>query len=636
MMRLHGEIESRLPLQATDGVVTITGWCLIEGANQPPTMRLAWPDGVLPQTARHPRPDVPALLPAEPAAGNCGFTITGRMPGGVHSIRIEAAAADGHWHCLRELSLAVSAPAFLAGVETPAAEDCYRERIHLEGWALHPTQPVTALSLRYGHQEIPCEIGRPRPDLVADQPDRPDAASAGFKSKTILSAGFGALRLRARLADGSCAIFRTNRSVAVPVDENHPVSLDWKTPRVALSSQQKAVSPSAERTSNPLNILFILPGSFAANNALHVAALANELAATGHRCLVAVAHDADTITRHKEPRFRGITHREAMAGVSFDDQRGPDVIHAWTTRENVRQLAQTLCRRHAAKLVVHLEDNEQQVLGVSLGRPFAELDALSDQELEPLIPGDLSHPHHSHALLAAADGITVITERLTEFVPAGKPHLTITPAADARCFFPRPVPHDFRAALGLPTDTLVLFYHGNVHAANATEVRALYEAVLRLNQAGEPTLLIRTGLDRVEFLGALAPAVEPHVLALGQVHHHRHLPPLMALADVFVQPGEADAFNDYRFPSKLPEFFALGRPVILPRTNLGLQLRHGEDAYVLERADADGIAKAITALRRDPALRERLAQGAAAFSQSHFSWSRSAAALAKFYAGLTA
>jgi len=109
----------------------------------------------------------------------------------------------------------------------------------------------------------------------------------------------------------------------------------------------------------------------------------------------------------------------------------------------------------------------------------------------------------------------------------------------------------------------------------------------------------------------------------------------MALADIFVQPGVPDAFNDYRFPSKLPEFFTLGRPVVLPRTNLGTRLRHGIDAYVLDRADAAGITAAVTELRRDRALYDRLSSGALAFAATHFSWPRSAEALAKFYLGLT-
>ena len=189
--------------------------------------------------------------------------------------------------------------------------------------------------------------------------------------------------------------------------------------------------------------------------------------------------------------------------------------------------------------------------------------------------------------------------------------------------------------LDITSGTTVLFYHGNVHASNAAEVRELYAAVLQLNRAGQSVTLLRTGLDRVDFLGALAGEVAPYVLDLGQILHHRHLPPLMALADIFVQPGRPDAFNDYRFPSKLPEFFSLGRPVVLPRSNLGATLRHGVDAYVLDPADAAGIAAAVRELRGNRALYDRLAQGATAFAAQNFSWRRSAEALARFYTTLT-
>jgi len=260
-----------------------------------------------------------------------------------------------------------------------------------------------------------------------------------------------------------------------------------------------------------------------------------------------------------------------------------------------------------------------------------ELERLPAGELDRLVPADLSHPRLSCGFLTRCDGVTVIMDRLREFVPAGKPCLTLMPAADPRHYYPRPVPVAFRAALQLPPDTTVLFYHGNAHASNAAEMRELYAAVLELNRTGSPVTLIRAGLDQVDFLGELAGAVAPFVLSIGQILHHGHLPPLMALADVFAQPGEPDAFNDYRLPSKLPEFFALGRPVILPRTNLGATLRHGVDAYVLDRADAAGIAGAVRALRADPALVERLGRGAADYAAQHFSWRRSAVALAKFY-----
>jgi glycosyltransferase involved in cell wall biosynthesis len=618
-------------------LVAVQGWCFLAGEAEPPAVRLTTAANHLEQTARLKRPDLTALHAHEPAAAHGGFVIEGRLPAGVHLARLEARLPDGNWLVFKTLSLAVEAAPFAAGIDAPAVTGTVNQRLHVEGWALHPGQPLQELALRYGHQEIPCGLGRPRPDLARSHPTTPHAAKAGFKSRVILSAGRGPVRVKARLSDGSIAIARTLLHVNITTDENHDGRIDFAAKRIGLAAVRPTEAPRTGAASGrPRNVLFILPGSFAANSALHAAALANELARAGHACAIAVPHDLSTLAHHHAPAFRGLLHAEAAAGIRFADGRGPDFIHAWTTRENVRQLTENIRSRDGTRVVVHLEDNELEVLAHALGRSVAELGVLAPAELDRLVPPDLSHPLRSRDFLTRADGITLITDRLAGFVPAGRPHQTIWPAADARYFRPLPRPDEFRALLDRRPGETVLFYHGNVHAANAAEVRELYLAVLRLNEAGQPVTLIRTGLDSVDFLGALAAEVAPHVLALGQVLHHRHLPPLLALADIFVQPGTADAFNDHRFPSKLPEFFALGRPVILPRTNLGHVVGHGTDAYVLDRADATGIAAAVTELRHNPARCERLAQGARTFAAQHFSWRRSAAAVAEFYGKLAA
>ncbi len=633
--RLHGEIETPRPLRAKDGQVSVTGWCLAEDLTVAPAVRLATEGGILPMTARTERADVTELLPGQTADACCGFVIEGRLPPGVYLARFEAQLPDGSWQCFKALSLAVERAPFVAVLEEPVAEGILRDRVRVGGWALQSDEPLAELVLHYGHRELPCELNRPRRDVAALFPGVAHARQAGFESREHLVAGHGPARLRGRLASGRTVVASTKVTFSIRTDENHGPELDMTAERVALPGGKALPSDPPARASRPLNILFVLHGSFASNSALHVAALANELAAAGHACAVAVPHDPGTLAHHDRPAFRGLTHTEAEGGVAFADGRGPDLIHAWTTRENVRRLTQKLRDRHNTKVVVHLEDNEQEILALSLGRSFAELEKLPAAELDRLVPADLSHPLRGREFLAAADGITVITGKLREFAPAGRPCHTIVPAADARYFFPRPVPVEFRRVLDITPGTTVLFYHGNVHASNAAEVCELYTAVLQLNREGQSVTLLRTGLDRVDFLGALAGEVAPFVLELGQILHHRHLPPLMALADIFVQPGRSDAFNDYRFPSKLPEFFSLGRPVVLPRSNLGATLRHGVDAYVLDQADAASIAAAVRELRGDRALYDRLAQGATAFAAQNFSWRRSAEALASFYTNLT-
>lgn len=623
---ITGEVESPRPLRAPGGQVLIEGWCLCDGA-LPRALRLATAATVLPA--------IIGLERRDPAMGlRCGFRIEGILPAGVHLARIEVQSPDGSWHAFRNHVLAAEAQPFQAEVEAVEPGRPVTERRHIAGWALHPRGEIEELSIRYAHQEIKCVFGRPRTDVPSRFPHARQAATCGFQSEEILWAGVGPLRVKARLRDGRAFVRRTPIHIAIPVDPNHAPGFAFtdapaRLPRLAPPRE----SPDS-RAQAPLNILFVLPGSFAANNALHVAALANELCARGHDCAVAVPHDPGTLSHHDHPRFRGLTHDEAARGSAFRNGLGADVIHAWTTRENVRRLVEVLRAKGPARVCVHLEDNEPQLLALALGRPAAQLAALPDAELEALLPPDLSHPRRGPAFLRSADGVTVIMDRLREFAPADRPCRVIWPAADERHFGPLPRPVEFRTLLDRTAGTTVLFYHGNVHAANAAEMRELYAAVARLNESGHPATLIRTGLDSVDFLGPFAARVRPYALELGQVLHHRHLPALMSVADIFVQPGLPDTFNDYRFPSKLPEFFAIGRPVVLPRTNLGEKLRHGIDAYVLERADAAGIAAAVVELRRDRVLAERLAAGAIAFARKHFSWRRSADELASFYASL--
>lgn len=630
---VRGEIEGSRPLQFDSRDITLSGWCLIEKETVPPVVRMVAGVHILSSTGRNSRPDVARLLPGQPGAVQCGFSIAGRLPNGVHVARFEAQLPDQSWQVFKTLTVSVVSPLFVGAVDFPLPEDqTFTQRVHVQGWALHLRSKIKSLSLRYGHQEIAAPVERERNDIAMRFPETAHAVQSGFKSAINLSAGIGPLRLKAILDDGTVSVAHTDCTVDIRRDENHGPDIDWDIPRAILPAHTAKKPAPVEPTEHPLNILFVLHGNFSSNSALHVAGLADELSAAGHACLAAVPHQPETLAWLSSPRFRGASFDDLLHnGLNFPNGRGADIVHAWTTRENVRQFYESVPGCESARLFIHLEDNEQEILSLALRRPYAELIALSSEELALCVPRELSHPHHSRSFLARASGVTVIMDKLREFVPAGIPVQTLWPAADARFFHPQPFPAAFRKALTPEAGSTVLFYHGNVHAANAAEMRELYLAVLRLNEAGHAVRLIRCGLDRADFIEpAVRAKIDAYVWELGLITHH-HLPPLMALADIFVQPGAPDPFNDYRFPSKLPEFFAIGRPVILPRTNLGHALLHGTDAYILDRADAAGIAGAILTLRNNPELYEKLRLGAEACAARLFSWRRSATELANFY-----
>jgi hypothetical protein len=259
-------------------------------------------------------------------------------------------------------------------------------------------------------------------------------------------------------------------------------------------------------------------------------------------------------------------------------------------------------------------------------------DEYADGSRDGDFPAHLSHPRMWKGFLEEADGLTLIVESLKEIVPANRPMEVTWPSTDERIFYPRPCDPALRAELGIEPGHKVLAYHGNVHQANFREVRSLYLAAALLNREGLPTTLLRMGRDHIEMDPGYRNWAALYSKNVGFVSSRDRLAAILSLADVFVQPGLCDPFNEYRFPSKVPDFMALGRPLILPRTNIGRVTRHREDAYVLEEANGPAIADAVKTILGDEALRRRLATGARCFFETNLGWPSTAVKLLALYA----
>jgi glycosyltransferase involved in cell wall biosynthesis len=379
-----------------------------------------------------------------------------------------------------------------------------------------------------------------------------------------------------------------------------------------------------------LNILFTLYHDFTANSAGQVHALANALTRIGCSCAVAVPGNKRSINVLGPANYRALEFAEFDAAEIFPDRRGPDIIHAWTPRENVRRFCAQVRERCDSRLFIQMEDNEWHIVSRILGCSFEYLDNLPLEEADSVIPQNWSHPKRARQFMAEADGVTLIIGKLGELVPDGVPTMEVWPSAPEDLFYPRPINRIGRAALGIPENSAVLVYTGNVHAANANEMRSLYLAVAVLNREGYAATLVRAGSDYHPFLGPDETWARQHSIELGRVAHNE-IPALLSLADVFVQPGKADEFNEYRFPSKIPEFMSIGRPVVMPLSNIGRHVRHCEDAYVLEKADGLSIAGAVRTIMLDRNLYEKLARGSLRFFDEKLNWNTAARRLLEFY-----
>lgn len=385
-----------------------------------------------------------------------------------------------------------------------------------------------------------------------------------------------------------------------------------------------------------MNVLFFCHDDFACNSMGHIAGFAAGLRALGHACAAAIPGDdrASVKALGTDLPFRPVLFSDTWdrRGELFPDSQPADILHAWTPREHVRRAVE-LCRRGMpdARLVVHLEDNEEHLSARFADETPERLREFPDALLAARLPMHLAHPREAPRFLRTADGVTGIVEALAKFSPPGVPFAELWPGVDFALYHPGPPDPALRASLGVRAEEKILCYPGSSHFANGVEIANLYEAVFALNRRGTPCRLIRTGRDTPDFVRRFEPGgLAEHVLHLGFLDRDR-LPGLLRLADVLVQPGEDDAFNRYRLPSKLPEFLASGRPVLLPRANIGLRVQPGREALLLATGQPDEIAAQCRRVFDDPALARRLGEGGAAFARRHFDPAVQARGLADFY-----
>ena len=378
-----------------------------------------------------------------------------------------------------------------------------------------------------------------------------------------------------------------------------------------------------------MNVLFVLYHDFSANSAVHVHNFANQLALQQHHVAVAVPRNKEIGTDLGKQRYATLNFSECDGSWKrlFENNDPPDVVHAWTPREIVRQFCEKLSSLCSFNLFVHLEDNEEIIAEVNLGTSFSKLAQTDGLQ----IPAGLSHPKYYREFLEKASGVTIIMDRLEDFVPRGTPHIILWPGADLRIFYPQAKDEALMTRLKISVNTTILCYTGNVHSLNALEVRSLYLAVAMLNREGMPTTLIRTGRDYCGFLGVDQQWARKYAVELGYVKRHADIARVLGLADILIQPGADDIFNKYRLPSKLSEFFAMGRPIVLPRTNVGRFVEHGRHAWVLPKVDALGIVESVQRLLKNEPLAKLLSQGAQEFCRENFDWETNARKLEAFY-----
>ena len=183
-------------------------------------------------------------------------------------------------------------------------------------------------------------------------------------------------------------------------------------------------------------------------------------------------------------------------------------------------------------------------------------------------------------------------------VPAEKIEVIFN-SADER-LFRRPAECPRRDATEMEREGVRLLHHGTLMERYGVDV--LVEAVHRLALPAERLRLDILGEG--DLLPRLRQMVQDYGLE-GQVFLHGYMPlDLMATwilrSDLCVVPNRRSSFTDGILPTKLLEYVAMGRPVIVTRTEVVAHYFRDESVCYVPSMDPDALARAIQAFLEDP------------------------------------
>lgn len=228
----------------------------------------------------------------------------------------------------------------------------------------------------------------------------------------------------------------------------------------------------------------------------------------------------------------------------------------------------------------------------------------------------------------AADGTVVISQALFERAKGlGIDESTIV-RLPAGCDTDRIVPMEkqqARTQLGVPANKIRLGYLGNIYQ---NDLDLLITAVERVRKNGIDCELLMAGIFKAE--------VPQHVVddgwlvRTGYVSFDDMITHLCA-CDVLLLPLTDSVANRGRWPSKINDYLAVGRPIVSNAVGDLTILFEQADIGYLSAPDPEDFAYKIEKLLGEPETHEARGNNARALAENEYSWSAIVRELEDFY-----
>jgi glycosyltransferase involved in cell wall biosynthesis len=293
----------------------------------------------------------------------------------------------------------------------------------------------------------------------------------------------------------------------------------------------------------------------------------------------------------------------AMAAAVGAAKRRPDVIFASSPPLPVALAAAIVAARHRVPWVMDVRDLWPEV-AVAVGELSNSHMVKQAERLE-------------RWLYRSAAAITAVTEPFRQTIGeklGSEKKIVLLPNGTTRLYVRSAQLEPDRASLRLPPEKFIWTYAGNVGVAQGLE--AAVDAAGMLDDDFQ-LLLLGDGPVRRK-LQDRAKSVTPGSVVFRDQIPEKEAVRYLRAADALLVPLAADPVLEKFVPSKLYDFCAVGRPVILAAAGEASKLVSSpEAALVVSPGNAAALAAAVRRLRADPTLAARLSQAGRDFGQAH-------------------
>ncbi len=341
-----------------------------------------------------------------------------------------------------------------------------------------------------------------------------------------------------------------------------------------------------------MNILFVLYGDLNSNTAIPITLFAKHLHAQGHQCAIAVPQRPDpskVILNSFLPAFGFDQILEKNCAIFPQGERA-HIVHACTPRKVIYEFICEYMNIIPTPIAVYLEDNEEWIAQAALKATESSILSFTNNEIDEQLPKYLSHPFESLYFIGLCDLAILIQKKLAVTVPPFIPQKIVPWGYDLEEFQSRSEGIDeVREKYNIPATAKVIVYPGGLNPYTQSAIQDLCEAVIQINDRGIECILLRTGPGPLTQIYPNDDYPKNIIRDLGVIPRS-DIPSLLNIADVFVQPGQITPFEDLRLPSKIPEFLAMGKPLLLPNCHIADIFQDGVDAVLLKTGEPEEIA----------------------------------------------